>query len=273
MRKIFSSKLVSFLVVVAIILLLIFLNFKGLLEGPKNVVYKIFSTFQKIFYSVSNKISDFFSFFFSINRTIKENSLLKEQNVKLLIEVSQLKEIARENEVLREQLNLESSQKNRLSETKKMILANVLGQDPTSFGQYLFIDKGKKDNLTVNLPVTKAGGILIGKISEVSQSSSKVLLLTDQNSLVNVITQKNRATGILKGEAGLNLILEMIPQTEKIEKGELVLTSGLGGIFPKGLIIGEIEKIISSDIEVFKKAKVKPSFDIKDLEIVFVMSE
>lgn len=265
MFKIQNSKILPIILILAIILLLIFLNIKDLLDAPKNVFHTISLPFLKTGQWIGNKTSNILSFFVTMDQLAKENKFLKDENLELILANSRLRELGLENEVLREQLEIP------LSKQKSVVLANIIGRYRPGEEYSFLIDRGANDGLAVNQPVIAGGGYLVGRLIEVSKNTAKVLLLIDSNSIVNVRVQRTRASGVVKGEHGLSLVMEMIPQEHKIKQDELVITSGLDGIFPKGLVIGQIEKIISPETEVFQKARLKPLVDFNKLEMVFVI--
>ncbi len=260
-----QSKFFSFALAVAFVLLLVFLSSRGLLKSSEAAVYKIFSPVQEFFYRASGESFDYFSALFSLGGLVNQNQALRDDNLKLQSEIISLQEQSRENEALRRQLNAD------LPKNFQFVLTNVVGRCPDNFNQCIFIDRGKRGGIKVGSAVTLAGGILAGRVVEVNQDNSKIILLSDPTSAVNVLTQRTRVSGVLKGDRGMGLILDMMPQDSQIETGEPVITAGLTSGFPKGLLVGEIETIISSDVEAFKRAKVKPMAAINDAETLFVV--
>ncbi len=265
MKKNLTFKFIIAAFIVTFIAGFSFFNFKGFFSGPKSLVAGIFSPAQKFLYVSGGRVSNYFGSLFSLNQIISQNQQLKDENSKLQTDLSRSQEIERENGLLKQQLNLAQSDKLHL------VLANVIGLDPVNFSQSALIDKGSDSGIKVGMPATSASGVLVGRVSEAGQTTSKIQLLTDINSAVNVVSQKTRSTGILKSNQGHEIIMEMIPQKSSIEVGEQVMTSGLGGGLPKGILVGEIESIISNDVEAFKKAKIKPATDINNLESVFII--
>lgn len=263
------KKIAFLIIIIAVIVLLIFLNFDFVRTLIFNAFYKISLPFLKFFYWINLKLTNFFSSFFSLRDLIQENAKLKQENRNLFSENISLKEVARENEVLRQVLNISLPKKSQL------IIANVIGYNPQNLGEYILINKGSLDGLKEDLSVIDANKNLIGKIIEVHNRFSKVLLITDSNSRVNALVSDSadRPRGIVKGEHGLNLIMEMLPRQIKIEKGQTVITSGLNDNFPKGLIIGQIQEIIFSETDIFQKVTIKPAIDFNKLEEVFVIKQ
>lgn len=254
MRKFFYHPFILSLLIIAIF---IFLNSQGWLKFPQDIFFKLTAPVQKIIRQVSLKVNNF----------NQENIKLKQENQRLLSEIAQMREIKEENEFLRQQIGLDAP------EIKELILANIIGQDPSVLGKYFLIDKGKKDGIEEETVVISAGNILIGQIIETTDSFSKVQLITDLDSRVNALIQESRITGLVKGGRDLNLTIDLLPQGETIKEGQTIITSGLAGFFPSGLLIGQIEEIISSQVQISQAAKVKPAVDFQRLEKVFIIKE
>jgi len=261
----FKSKSVFFVVIILLALFLIFLNSKNFLDILRSDLCYFVSPVQKIFRGTSSKIEDLFHLFGTIKDLNRENEILKKENKKLVAEIVELRELSWENKLLREQLDL-SSRKDL-----KLILSFIIGKGFPELGQYLIIDKGEQDGVKKNQAVVASKNILVGRIIEVSSHTSKVILITNTNSSVSTIIQETRVSGIVKGKQGLGLIMEMIPRDEEIKLNETVITSGLEGFFPKGLLIGRIKKIISSPSGIFQKAIIEPAINIGELERVFIV--
>ena len=193
-----------------------------------------------------------------LDRLRQENALLKSQLVLM-------EEAAIENETLRGQLHFRSA-----VPEYRLLAAEVIGHDPNKLLRYLIIDRGSADGIRPGMPVLTAAG-LVGRISEASASSSKVLLITDSSSSVSALVQRSRATGVVQGYAGQELRMLYIPQGETVEPGDMVLSSGLGGNFPKRLVIGQVENVANQDIAMFQEAKVVPAVNLRALETIMVL--
>jgi rod shape-determining protein MreC len=158
----------------------------------------------------------------------------------------------------------------RTQPANKYLAANVIGLDPSPFLNYLIIDRGSDAGVTSEMPVVTDRG-LAGKVVEVTADSAKVQLIVDANSAVNALLQTSRERGVVVGQIAGGLEMQNISQQTKAEPGELVLTSGLGGKFPPGLIIGTINAVQKLNYEVLQKADVTPAVDFSRLEIVLVI--
>ncbi len=254
------------LLIIAVVLLLIFLNsFWPTFCG--NLFSKITTPFQTTFNIGSQKIYNFFETLLSLPSLGRENKILKEANLGLTLEVLKLKEKALENEALKAQLNQE------LEKGIELLLARIIGWEPQNLGRYILINEGLKKGVRAGMPVVDKAGSLVGKVSKVFSNTSQVLLITDPTSSINALIQESRASGIVKGEYGLGLLMDLIPQSEEISENHIVITSGLGDEFPQGIFIGKVSKVVEQETEIFKKAWIKPAVDFNHLERVFVVIE
>jgi rod shape-determining protein MreC len=195
----------------------------------------------------------------------KENENLIREKQKLLAENAMLGDVKNENMLLREQLNLIPRGDFNLT------AAFVTSQDPNGMGNWLEIDKGSSDGIQMGMPVIVSSGILVGKVQEVSISNAKILLLTNPQSVVNVATLQDGTKGVAKGEYGLGIIFDMILQTDVIHVGSDVVTSGIGGDIPKGLYVGTVQEVHSSDDHLFQQAVISSPIQVSKLQMVFVI--
>jgi len=250
--------------VLAVILLLIFFNYLGWLNFPKNFAYRASLPFMKLFQSVDRQIAGAFNFWTELKNLNRENKNLGDENQKLFYENTNLKEVLRENELLRQQLAIAPPEKEQL------VLANIVGYLP-QIGQYFLVDKGNQQGLKEGMTVVAANNFFIGRLSEVGDRWAKVSLVIDSNFLVNVLTQETRVRGIVRGNHGLGLIMEMIPIDAQIKVGENILTSGINDQISGGLAVGQISSVEKKESEIFQQAILQPAVDFNKLEKVFVI--
>jgi rod shape-determining protein MreC len=153
-----------------------------------------------------------------------------------------------------------------------MIGAEVIGQDPSSWFKSVTVDKGEKDGVKKGMAVICSVGI-IGQILKTAPDYATVLLITDYNSAVDSIVQRTRAKAIVEGKGENRCQLKYLLRTDEVAVGDAVVTSGLGGNFPKGLMVGEVKKVDKKGHGVFQYAELAPSVDMTKLEEVFVIME
>lgn len=259
MKKIFLTILILIIVFVAINII------PGLNKGLGNFVYKIFSPIGNLFSDTGNKITGFFRIIALIGDLNKENVTLRENNTKLEAEISALKEIQRENSVLRQALAISAS------EYPVQEVALVVGKDIQGIQDWILINRGLKHGITENMTVISPENALVGKISEVSSSFSKVMLITQKNSVVAGIIENNRIEGLVKRNDKGGLFIDFVPKTENLELGLKIVTSGTDNLYPKGVLIGKIESINDSDNQIFQKITIAPAVDFSKLEQIIIL--
>ncbi len=272
MAKEINAKIGTFIFLLIVALLLIFSDKAGYLNQAKNLTAYYAGNIMEIFQPPSNKISDFFWTVENISKFKNENIRLQEENLKMNYEISMFKEIRRENEVLRKQIEFS---KNSCLEGNclKWKMASVIGRDPGNFGKQIFINLGSNDGIQEGQAAAAPGGLLVGKVAEVFSGFSKITLITDPKSSVNSIIQASRANGVVKGSYATGARLEMINQSEDLAAGDLVITSGLEDKIPKGLIVGKVSQVEESANNVFKSAQIDMPVDFNRVEEIFIASK
>lgn len=191
---------------------------------------------------------------------------------------SQVDDLERENEELREiqgeyQLLLDLFNRARQTPEYTRQTASVIGRDTSPAIRSIIIDKGTDDGVRVGMPVESARG-LVGRVFRTTARSAQVALITDNASAVPARLGNSRATGLLRGgELGGSLLMDWIDLKYQVEVGEVALTSGLGGEFPQGIVIGRVVEVNRSEAELSQQALVQPATDFDALEIVFVITD
>jgi rod shape-determining protein MreC len=265
------------LIIIAILLIIGFLVWpSGVLRPVKNIFYLTVKPLAIAGNFTINRVSLFFKNFTHLGQLARENQELIKENLDLQSQLSLLKEAQHENEVLKKELgfyqanNAESADKTTKNPGNlKLLPANIIGRSVTGYLRTIVIDRGKKDGVQTGQAIVSQG-YLIGTVKEVLADTSEVTLITDYNSLVPVILQDSRATGLLRG--GLSgLTVEDIPLNITINPGEPVITSGLGGDIPFGIMVGKVGEVISKKSEIFQKVTLNSPIQIYYLEFVFVV--
>lgn len=232
----------------------------------ESLVFEISIPIQKcIIFPIRGVVSVFRNYLFLINLKEKNNTLkntikdLKEENLKL-------KEASIENIRLRKLLNFKDTFKS------KIIPSEVIGRDPTNWFKTVLIDKGKKDNIENNMVVVTSDGI-VGRIIQVSRACAKVLLIIDHRSAVDSMAQRTRAKGILVGNTNQRCELKHVLRNDDIETGDNIISSGLGGVYPKGLLLGKVSNIKKDSIGMFQYVEVIPFVNFNKLEEVLILAD
>ena len=180
-----------------------------------------------------NAIGNVFTNLSAPQETLSE---LKKQNEELTSELAQLTEAEKTAERLESLLGLQSTY--NLQSTA----ARIIGPTGDAWSQTVTIDKGSANGFEIGMPVCNSGGV-IGQIIEVSAATSTVRLINDENSGVSAMVQSTRAQGILQGQPDGTLMLSYVPADADVKVGDVIITSGLGGRFPKGLPLGTVSSV------------------------------
>jgi rod shape-determining protein MreC len=236
------------------------------LQPVKDLVAQITAPVQEVLTSATNRFVEARQLFVDMEACRAQNEELQMLLDQLIIENVRLREAEIENVTLREQLSFKQA-----NPSFELLSAQVIGRDPSNLAGYLVIDRGTEEGVALGMPVLTDRG-LVGRVTETTPHSSMVLLITDPSSSVNALIQDTRATGVVQGNLRQGLVMRYIQQTEEIEPGDLVLTSGLGGNFPTRLIIGQVTDVQKTDVELFQEAVVRPSADFGRLEMVMVLT-
>lgn len=227
---------------------------------------EICSPFQKGSTWIIKTVQGTFQRYLFLINLEEENRALKQKVTQLQEENHRMKEMELANERLRELLQF------REKNASSMVGAEVIGQDPSSWFKSVTVDKGERDGVKKGMAVISPTGV-VGQILKTAPHYAVVLLLTDYNSAIDSVIQRTRAKAIVEGKGENRCQLKYLLRAEEVAVGDVVVTSGLGGNFPKGLRIGEIKKVDKKGYGVFQYAELVPSVDLTQLEEVFIILE
>ena len=231
------------------------------------VVYVITSPVVKSVTFVIKKISHFYDYYINIMDVESRNKRLQ-QNVDMLInQVHQLNEIRLENQRLRVLLNF----KQRVYPTLPPP-AQIISRDISNEFEIFTINLGTNDHIVENMPVVTPIGV-VGRVVHTTAATSTVLTLIDPSSRIDAIIQENRTRGIVVGSAGGRALMKYVSRTDEVNIGDTVIVSGLGGVFPKGLMIGTVKKVLKKPFGIMQHIEIEPSVDFSKLEEVFVIRD
>jgi len=226
--------------------------------------------------SLVSKPAHFFSGFFQnledLQNTYHENKELKTRVEKIAELEKQVQILEKDNKELRVILD-----KKKTLRDFKPLQATVIGRNPDRWQEMIIIDKGKTSGLKQNMAVIGSNGSLLGKIKHVNQFSSTIQLLSaadPKNQISTIILGDTSSYGLVDGyDKEKRLMVKRIPADAKIKKGQLVVTSGLGGVFPKGLLIGKVVEVKPDQYGLNQTAYVKPGANFYDIENVMVVKK
>lgn len=270
--KLFKNKLAVTVIVLSVAFLGIIIytvnsDSKGALSSGAG---STINPLQKVVYSISDKVKETLDFFLNFSEVKDENKELTKENIKLknkLLEYDKLKE---ENDRLREVLNFADSKS-----SYEYVGCEIIGYSGESYTQGYVINKGENHGLKKGMVVVADKG-LVGQVTSTGTNWAIVESLLNENIAVSVMVNSTReTTGILEGYVtrsndGLTKVTNL-PVNSDIKEGDVILTSGLGQIYPKEIRIGEVVSVETDDIRVMKTAIVKPYVDFSNLEDLFVI--
>ncbi|MFC1594470.1 rod shape-determining protein MreC, partial [Candidatus Omnitrophota bacterium] len=213
---------------------------------------------------VASKIVSFVNFLPSCASYNNENKLLKKEIGGLKDQLVEHQEALQENERLKKLLSFKKQSPIR------MVAATVIGRDPSNWTSSLVIDIGSKEGVKKDAAVLVEGG-LVGKVVEVGSKTSKVLLINDTNMSVAAVVQRSREEGVVTGTLGGNCQMKYLSLSADAVSGDTVMTSGLGGVFPKGITIGTVVEVFEDTSGLMLSCAVAPAVDINKLEEVLVV--
>lgn len=273
MLRFFKSKL--FIVLLITLLLFIAMGVSANrisgLNWLNNIISVPLTPVQGFFTSAGQKVDGVFSFFKDIDAVKKENETLKAQVSELEKENRELSGFRDKNEELRQALNLKSQ-----FDDYKILGANIVAIDPGNWFNIFKIDLGKKDGVNVDYPVITSSKGLVGRVFTADLTSSKVLTIIDEDSAVAGWIAKTGGGHVrVRGDVTLKekglCRMDYIPLDVDVEVGDTIETSGLGGIYPKGIVIGKVIEVRKTNSEMNRYAIIEPAADFKRLEEVIVL--
>lgn len=204
-----------------------------------------------------------------ISVVYEQNQALKEELAQLRLQKVELQEIAAENERLRALLNYKTR-----AVQFDLITAQVVARDPSNWSEGLVINRGSDDGVQKDMAVVTAGG-LVGNVTAVTGGAAKVQLLVDPHSSAGVLVQRaaSRVAGIVEGDLTQKNSVRMvnIPRDADVVEGDQIITSGFGGVYPKGIAVGVVKKIVNEPGGLLKYAELAPAVDFQRLEEVAVI--
>lgn len=253
-----------FFLIVANILILSVIGQRYPTSGPGGFSISLLAPFQAAVAGTAAFLKDIWRHYFDL-------VLVSEENDRLKIELARAAEM--KNEWI--EARMANARLRRMMDTgqefpQEVVYADVIGRDPTAWFKTVIINKGRMDQVAVGMPVAVPEGI-VGQVMDVSGRYAKVLLIVDQNSAVDALVQRTRARGLLRGEYADQCRLEFVLRKRDVQVGDVIITSGLDNVFPKGLRIGEIKDIAGETNEMFHTITVTPYVDFEKLEELLIL--
>lgn len=261
------------LAVVSVSLLSIALSESRTLDPVQNLSLTVAAPLENGLRELADPIADFFEGLFNRGDLKRENERLREELERLQSQVAAAEDAQRRAQELEEALEVKESRP-----YDEFVAADVIAQDPSGVKRALAINRGSKDGLDEGMVVLSKSGSLVGTVSRVYEDFAWLRLITDPNSAVNVAVlargdeEGSEARGVATGDLSGRLSLEMVPAEARITDGDLVTTSGLGGNYPRALLLGSVRSVEDKPQALFRKATVEPAADLSSLDTVMVIT-
>jgi rod shape-determining protein MreC len=265
-----SSRTFLFFLLAAVSIALLILSSSNRLDPVEGALMRVGRPFLITFSGFGRQINNVLTTARDLATLRARNNQLQTVVDTLTIDNLRLKEVEAENERLRGLLRFAQINPN-YDFRGGQVIARVISKGPSNYLASITIDLGSEHGIKQGMPVVTERG-LVGRVHKVGPISSTVLLITDPSSGVPALIQRNRLVGVVNGRAGGDPVMDFIPQDAEISAGDLVITSGLGGAFPKNLVIGQIVEVHQRDYEMFQQATIRPTVNFDRLEFVQVIT-
>lgn len=256
-----NNKVYTSFVTVFLLLIFLFVDFTFNLNISKTI-QRFFSPVSIVISDTGSAISEFFNSIGNIGKLQKENANLKNQLNSALVEIASIKTAKEENDSLRKDLGFKNS-------SNLNLIPGIVVSYDTTLRSGINVRMESVSGIKKGQPVMSEG-YLIGRVSEVSGNIVKVELIVNSTSAIPATVLGKDITGIAKGIIGNGLIMDQVPQSETIAENDIVVTSGLGGDLPKGLIIGKVGEISKVSGSIFQSVELLPMVDFSKVERIMI---
>jgi rod shape-determining protein MreC len=264
------SSWLSPIMVLVIVALSLLASHLGYIQPLRDVARNLFVPFQVVMSTISQAIERSAGGLQDVQQLRQRVEWLQAEVNRLSVENVRLAEVEQENRRLRQLLNYTRNNP-QYDYRAAAVVGQKIGENPSNLLFTIFIDVGVRDGVAPGMPVITDRG-LVGRIIRAGPNVAEVLLLIDPSSAVNARVLNSRVAGIVRGSIESELIMEHIPQGERISPGDIIVTSGLGGTFPDKLVIGQVVEVSHRDADMFQTAYVRPAVDFSRIETVLVIT-
>jgi rod shape-determining protein MreC len=258
--------LIPWITILAVLLYIFSLNFRPTerMDFFQRAIMEIMAPVSKSFQTTSRAAQQVFKDYVLLRETHQENERLQSQVAQLQNQLTEYHEAYLENLRLRRLLDFKTTIKT------EAVPAQVVVHDPTGWFQTLIVDKGAQDGVQADMPVVNDEGV-VGRIMEVSDRYSRVLLITDPANSVDGMIERNRIRGILAGKDPATCFLKYVRGNFDVQTGDVVVTSGKDGIYSKGLRLGRVRGVFKDPVALFQTVEVEPAVRLNALEEVLII--
>lgn len=228
------------------------------------VLGEVVSPFSKATGGVVGSVSGVWSSYLGLVNVREENEQLRSRLQVLEAQNSELVESQKETERLRALLEIKKTV------TADAVAATVLSYDGLGWTRAIMVNRGSTDGVAVGDAVIEGNGV-VGQVIAVSPNTARVLLLTDRKSSIDALVQDNRGRGLVEGNGSVIAEYRYVNEGDEIRLGDKVITSGLDGIFPKGITVGVVSKVIPSSGGLFRGVQISPAVKLSKIENVLIV--
>jgi len=228
-------------------------------RGVLDVVAPISKSFQLTVQGVKGIYEEYLA----LRKTREANAHLRQEIARLQTQLTEYHEAYLENQRLRRLLDFKNAVK------AEAIPAQVVVHDPSGWFQTLIVDKGALDGVGADMPVVNDEGV-VGRVMDVSEHYARVVLITDPASAIDGMIERNRMRGVLAGKDASSCFLKYVRGNFDVQIGDLIITSGKDGIFPKGLRLGRVKGVRKDPVALFQIIEVEPAVRLGALEEVLI---
>jgi rod shape-determining protein MreC len=253
--------------VVSFGLILIAISGIGLTRPVENASVKLFAPLEAVLRSVASPIADAVTNYSDVRSLTEENERLRAETERLNAEIARLREDATQREQLERLLAVRNSLANQ-----QFVAARIFARDPSNLRQTVAIDRGAGDGLKNGMPVLTEGNALVGTVTRVEDNHAWITLVTDVDSGVSATILESRAQGVVSGGYNRRMKMDFVSQDSGVRQGDTVITSGVGGSYPAGLVIGRVTGVTGERQDIFRTVTVEPLASLSKLETVLVMT-
>jgi rod shape-determining protein MreC len=253
-------------ILVLVVVGLIFLSLGGYLQPALNTASNPLISIQQWVSSRYMAVYEFLTVPRDVANLRQRNAELENEVSNLQTQVIQLEQQLREAELVFALLDFA-----RGRPQNEYVASAVIGRDPSPFVRYIFIDQGSDEGLRHGMPVVTEQG-LVGRVDAVTANGARVQLITDPASSVNVRLQSLDVDAVVAGSVTGDITLGFVPQDVTLQPGDLILTSGLGGVYPSDIVVGQVISVRKLETELFQTASVQPVVDFTSLRAVLVIT-
>jgi len=230
------------------------------------LIAQIFSPIQLISHGAIRGVTQFWDNYLNLINVRQELLVSRERLATLEAQNSSLLELENENKRLRELLKISAEGE------LHGVVAEVIGYDPSNWVKSVSLNRGSLDGVSIGQAVLQGNG-LVGQVIAVGRSVSKVLLIIDHGSGVDAIVQSSRARGVVSGAADNRCEMRYVVREDEVKVGDRIISSGLDGVFPKGLLIGVVAESERKENGLFSSISIKPAVDFNRLESVLIVTQ